>query len=193
VTITHLLRPALELAESEQQLDHVSAEIADYVANSVRQLSEQLGERFIRPRIARARVLGICPPGERRYVGLLLVLELLRLDGIAAGFSGDSATNDEIRSYARRFAPDQICLIVTGEETVPGAIEIVRAMRADLPGVSLVAMGTAAQASRTDFVEAGCAYVSADPAFIRRVLRVARPRRPATVSSADSDANTRKV
>lgn len=192
-TITQLLRPALELAEAEQQLDHVSAEIAGYVANSVRQLSEQLGERLIRPRIARARVLGVSPPGERRFVELLLLLELLRLDGIAAGFSGEGSTSEEIRAYARRFAPDQVCLIATGEEAVPDALEIVRLLRADLPGVSIVAMGAAAQASRAEFLAAGCAQVSADPAVVRRILRVLRPRRPAMVSSAASGASTRKA
>jgi predicted PurR-regulated permease PerM len=186
--ILELLLPALKLAARERAQDHVSDEVGDYIASSIRQIGEQLGNRFNRPRIARARVLGVCPPGERRFVELLLFLELLRYDGIAAGFSGEKAAPSEIREYARRFAPDQICLFVATPEVLASAIELVRELHAALPHVNIIATGDATAQADSELLKAGATRIAVDPVVLRRLLRAARPRRAAPPLEAASGA-----
>ncbi len=182
-TIKDLLLSTLELAHTEREQDHISQEVATYVVTSTRDIAKELGDRLNPGRLpTRARLLGVCPPGEKRFVELLLLLELLRQEGVAAGFAGENSTIPQIREFAAQFHPDQIYLFCATPDCLPAAIELAQDLHTDFPATVIVATGAAVQSASVELLKAGCARISEGFNETRRIARsLIRQRRPSVV------------
>ena len=170
-TFDDVLIPALNLAAQERIEGHISQENQRFIVETTRGLVKDLGHRFIKPRTRpRLRILGLCAPGEVHDLGLLMLLELLRHAGAAATLI-DQTTPAGVRDFVRRYAPDMICLSCTMIECLPAAAELVRAIKLDSPGLTLIGGGAAAVSSPTELLKAGCSQICASRGDARRVMR----------------------
>jgi predicted PurR-regulated permease PerM/methanogenic corrinoid protein MtbC1 len=171
-TFKEIFSRALELAGEEFEEGHLNAANVQFIIDTTRELIADLGSRFSKPRLqAPYRVLGICAPGESHSLGLMIVLELLRQDGIAASFAGENKTPAEIRDFANRYTPDVICLTCTLSSNVASAIQAVRGLKTDRPQLVIIAGGRAAVPASSELFEAGCARVCANDNEGRRAVR----------------------
>ena len=139
-TLNDVILPALALMEQERSDDHISPENQKFIVDTTEGLVGELGSRFNRPLlIPPLRVVGVCAPGELHTLGLKILLELLRQDGVAATFLGDGKSAAEIEEFAKRFFPNIICISCTCTECIPATLDLVRsdqvrAAQPDNPG-----------------------------------------------------------
>jgi hypothetical protein len=70
-----------------------------------------------------------------------MLLELLRRAGVAANFLDENKTPDEIRAFVKRYAPDLVFLSYTMSECGPAAAELVRDLKLDSPGLTIICGG----------------------------------------------------
>jgi len=170
-TFDDVLIPAVTLAGDERFAGHISHENLQFMVETTRAAITELGERFIKPPTTwRLRVLGISAPGEIHSLGLLMLLELLRHAGAAANLVAKE-TPEEIREFVKGYAPDILCLSCTMAECLPAAEDLVRALKLDAPGLTIMAGGSAALAQPAGLLAAGCAQVCATRAEARRLIR----------------------
>ncbi len=101
----------------------------------------------------------------------MVVLELLRQDGIAASFVGENKSVTEIRDFVNRYTPDLICLSCALPSNVPASVQVVRALKIDRPQLVIIAGGRAALAASGELLDAGCARVCANDNEGRRAVR----------------------
>ena len=166
--------------------DHAKLVIQPFHQHPAREIVIDLGNRVSKPRTtARLRILGVCPNGEAHSLGLLILLELLRQDGAAATFTGENKSPDEVRAFVRRFAPDLVCVSCTVAECLPSAVELIRSLKADSPGLTVIAGGKAAVSAPSELLAAGCSQIFRSRGEARRAVRryasqrKPRPARPA--------------
>ncbi len=170
-TFDDVLIPTVKLAGDERFAGHISQENLTYIVETTRDLIKELGGRFIKPPTTwRLRVLGLCAPGEVHNLGLLMLLELLRHAGAAANLVAKE-TPDEIREFVKAYSPDIVCLSCTMTECLPAAEELVRVLKLDAPGLTIMAGGAAALASQAGLLAAGCAQICASRGEARRLIR----------------------
>ena len=170
-TFDDVLIPALRLAGQERIESHISQENQHLIVEVTRGLVKDLGKRFIKPLTTpRLRILGVCAPGEVHDLGLLMLLELLRHSGAAANLIEES-TPGGVRDFLKRYAPDMVCLSCTMTECLPAAAELVRGIKLDSPGLTLIGGGPAAVASPAELLKAGCTQICASRGDARRVMR----------------------
>ncbi len=171
-TINNVILPALAMMGQERTEDHISRENQQFIVDTTDELIGELGSRFKRPLLTPPlRVLGVCTPGEVHTLGLKILLELLRQDGVAATFLGEDKSATDIEAYAKRFMPHIICISCTFSDCVPAAFELVRALKIALPNQLIIAGGDAAIAHRTELLAAGCFQVVSTREQARRIIR----------------------
>jgi len=171
-TFKEIFSRALQLAGQEFEDGHLSSANQQFIIDTTRELIADLGSRFSKPRLpAPFHVLGVCAPGESHSLGLMIVLELLRLDGIAASFAGENKSLSEIRDFVNHYTPDLICVSCTLASNVPAAIQTVRALKADMPQLVIIAGGPAAARTTGELFAAGCARICANDNEGRRAVR----------------------
>jgi predicted PurR-regulated permease PerM/methylmalonyl-CoA mutase cobalamin-binding subunit len=171
-TISNVILPALSMMGEERTEDHISLETQKFIVDTTEGLIGELGGRLNPPLMTpRIRLLGVCAPGEVHTLGLKILLELLRQDGVAATFLGDSKNAAEIEEFAKRFSPNIICLSCTVSEYIPAALELVRGLKSALPEQIILAGGTAANAHAAELLAAGCLQVISTREQARRTVR----------------------
>src|SRR5260370_10819840 len=126
-TFDDVFVPALVLMGKERAEDHISEENQQLIIDTTCVLVAELGNRFNRPRVTPSvRVLGVVAPNETHDVGLLMILELLRHDGVAASFPGLNRSLGDLCDLVKRFTPEFVLLSCTMPENLPAAIEFVQ-------------------------------------------------------------------
>jgi methanogenic corrinoid protein MtbC1 len=167
-----ILAPAVRLAGEEFTENHLSAATQQFIYDTTRELIAELGNRFSKRHLqTRFRALGVCAPGEGHSLGLMIVLELLRQDGIAASFVGENKSIDEIREFVNRYTPDIICLSCTVAAYIPAALQTLRALKAERPHLIIIAGGAAAPGAAGELLQAGCSRVCGNANEGRRAVR----------------------
>ncbi|MGB6555725.1 MAG: AI-2E family transporter [Candidatus Binataceae bacterium] len=171
-TLSDVILPALAMMSQERIDDHISPENQKFIVDTTEGLVGELGSRFNRPLlIPPLRLVGVSAPGEVHTLGLKILLELLRQDGVAATFLGDGKSAAEVEEFAKRFFPNIISISCTCTECIPAMLELVRTIKSALPNQIILAGGDAANAHIAELLEAGCFEVSATLEQARRTVR----------------------
>ncbi len=171
-TFREIFACALQLAGREFEENHIGSANQQFIIDTTRELIADLGSRFSKPRLpASFRVLGVCTPGETHSLGLMMVLELLRQDGIAASFAGENKTTAEILDFVNRYTPDLICVSYTLPSNLSAAVHTVRALKTSRGNLIIIAGGRGAVSAASELLAAGCARVCANDNEARRVVR----------------------
>lgn len=177
-TFTDLLWPALLLAQSEFNLGNINRANHEFIFEQMRELVSELGERFAKPQAApRLRLFGVWAPGKPVPVGLLMVVQMLKLDGFAAGFPPPDASLAAVCRYAALFMPDLVCVAWTERASLADSAAMVRALLSEAPRLTIVAFGPCTAEERRRLEESGCLRVCTGLDDARRtILRFASRR-----------------
>jgi len=171
-TFEDVIQPALELMGEERAEDHISDENQQLIIDTTHQLIPELGNRFVKSRISPSvRVLGVMAPGEVHYLGLLMLLELLRKDGVIATFAGEDKSPDEICDLIKRFTPDFVFISCMTAECLPATLKLVPAIRSISSRMTIIAGGPAALDNSDALINAGCAQICTRTNEARRAVR----------------------
>ena len=171
-TFDDVIAPALVLTGEERADGHISDENQQLIIDTTHQLIAELGNRFIKSRISPSvRVLGVLAPGELHFLGLLILLELLRKEGVVATFAGENKSPEEICDLVKRFMPDFVFVSCVTADCLPATLELVAALRSLSSRVTIIAGGEAALHQSTELINAGCSQICANPNEARRAVR----------------------
>jgi len=171
-TFDEVMRPALELAGEERAQDHISDENLQLIVDTTHRLIAELGSRFKKSRISPSvRAVGMMASGEVHYLGLLMLLELLRHDGVVATFAGEGKSSAEICEMVRRFTPDFVFISCVTDECAPETLKLVSMLKASSSRATIVAGGAAALRVSDELINAGCAQICASTSEARRAVR----------------------
>ena len=125
-----MIQPALEMTREERAGNSISEENERLILDTTHPLIGELAGRFVNARISPSvRVLGVMAPGDANFLSLLMLLEMLRKDGVVASFSGENKSPAEICDLVKRFTPDFVFVSCVDEECIPAAVELVKALR----------------------------------------------------------------
>jgi predicted PurR-regulated permease PerM/methanogenic corrinoid protein MtbC1 len=172
-TFENVLVPAVNLAGEERTEDHISQDNQRLINDTTVALVKELGDRFRKPRTAaRLRILGVCAPGEVHRLGLQMLLELLRRAGAAANFLDENKSPAEIREFVKRYAPDMLFLSCTITECAPAAAELVRDLKLDSPGLTIICGGRGALSEGSELLKAGASQICETRSDVRRAVRL---------------------
>jgi hypothetical protein len=178
-TFNELFVPTLALSVNELAKNNITPQNQQIINETTRELIVELGDRFLKPRATpRMRVLGVCAPGEEHALGVLMLLELLRIDGFAANFVGDDKSAAEVTEHATRFGPDLLFVFCSKPQNGKAAVEMVRKIRLALPRVPIVAAGEGSAAMAKELLGAGCQQVMLALRGARRAIGRIALRRP---------------
>jgi predicted PurR-regulated permease PerM/methylmalonyl-CoA mutase cobalamin-binding subunit len=171
-TFEDVIQPALDVTREERAGNSISEENERLILDTTHQLIGELAGRFAKARISPSvRALGVMAPGDANFLSLLMLLELLRKDGVVASFSGENKSQAEVCDLVKRFTPDFVFISCVAEECMPAAIELVKALRAISSRVTIVACGRAAVEQSDELIEAGCSQICANTNEARRAVR----------------------
>jgi predicted PurR-regulated permease PerM/methanogenic corrinoid protein MtbC1 len=171
-TFEDIFQPTLQLMGEERAEDHIGDENQQLIIETTHQLIPELGNRYTKSRISpSAKVLGVMPPGEVHYIGMLMLLELLRKDGSVATFAGEDESQAEISDLVKRFAPDFVFISCSTSECLSAALKLVPAIRSVSSRMTIIAGGVEALEQSDGFIKAGCAQVCAGTSEARRAVR----------------------
>ena len=171
-TFDDVIQPALELMGEERAEDHISDEHQQLIIDTTHQLIPELGNRFVKSRISPSvRALGVMAPGEVHYLGLLMLLELFRKDGVIATFAGQDKSPDEICDLVKRLTPDFVFISCMTAECIPATLQLVSAIAAVSSRMTIIAGGPAAVEQSDALINAGCAQICTRTNEARRTVR----------------------
>ncbi len=171
-TFEEVIQPALDLTREERAGNSISEENERLILDTTHALIGELAGRFVKQRISPSvRVLGVMAPGDANFLSLLMLLELLRKDGVVASFSGENKSPAEICDLVKRFTPDFVFISCVDKECIPAAVELVKELRSISAGLMIVASGPAAVEDSDELIEAGCSQICANTNEARRAVR----------------------
>jgi predicted PurR-regulated permease PerM/methanogenic corrinoid protein MtbC1 len=171
-TFDDVIQPALELMGQERAEDHISDEHQQLIIDTTHQLIPELGNRFVKSRISPSvRALGVMAPGEVHYLGLLMLLELFRKDGVIATFAGQDQSQDQICDLVKRLVPDFVFISCMTAECIPATLTLVSALAAISSRMTIIAGGPAAVEQSDALINAGCAQICTRTNEARRTVR----------------------
>ena len=171
-TFDDVIQPALQLMGEERAEDHISDEHQQLIIDTTHQLIPELGNRFVKSRISPSvRALGVMAPGETHYLGLLMLLELFRKDGVIATFAGQDKSQDQICDLVKRLTPDFVFISCMTAECIPATLTLVSALAAISSRMTIIAGGPAAVEQSDALINAGCAQICTRTNEARRTVR----------------------
>src|SRR3984957_19314428 len=171
-TFEEVIQPALDLTRQERAENAISEENERLILDTTHALIGELAARFVKQRISPSvRVLGVMAPADANFLSLLMLLELLRKDGVVASFSGENKSPAEICDLVKRFTPDFVFISCVAEECIPAAVGLVKALRTVSTRVSIVPTGPLASEHSDELIEAGCSQICASTNEARRAVR----------------------
>ncbi len=171
-TFDEVIQPALVLMGEERAEDHISDENQRLIIDTTHQLIAELGNRFAKSLVSPSvRVLGVMAPGEVHFLGLLMLLELLRKEGVVATFAGEDKSQVDICELVKRFTPDFVFISCMTAECIPATLELVPALRSISARLTVIAGGPAAEEQSDELINAGCSQICSSTNEARRAVR----------------------
>jgi predicted PurR-regulated permease PerM/methanogenic corrinoid protein MtbC1 len=170
--VNEVIVPTVIVAAEEFDRDNLGAEAVQSIMSMSRELIVQIGNRLNKIlRAPRLRMVGLCVPGEVHNLALLILVQLMRQDEVAATLISENKTTAELRDFIRGFAPDLVCLSITMTETLAPAMELIRALRADSAQTTILVGGVTAMQNAEQLQQAGCTQVCMSISEARRTIR----------------------
>ena len=170
--INDVIVPTAIIAAEEFDRNNLGAEVVQGIMSFSRELIVEIGNRLNKiQRAPRLRMVGLCVPGEVHNFALLILVQLMRQDEVAATLVSENKTIAELRDFIRGFAPDLVCISVTIADALAPALELVRALRADSEQMLIIAGGLTAMQNAEQLRRAGCSQVCMSVSEARRVIR----------------------
>ncbi len=171
-TFDDVILPALALMAEERAENHISEENQRLIIDTAHQLIPELGNRFAKSRIyPSVRVIGVLAPGEMPFLDLLILLELLRKEGVIATFAGEDKSPADIVDLITRFTPDFVFISCMNEDCIAATLELVTALRSISSRVAIVAVGSASLQHSEELIAAGCSQICTSSNEARRSVR----------------------
>lgn len=171
-TFEDVIQPALALTNEERAGNHISEEHERLILDTTHQLIGELSSRFTNARISPSvRVLGVMAPGDANLLSLLMLLELVRKDGVVASFAGENKSAVEICELVKRFTPDFVFISCVNGECIEATIELVTSIRAISSRVTIAVGGAAAIEQAGALIDVGCSQICASTNETRRAVR----------------------
>jgi predicted PurR-regulated permease PerM len=171
-TFDDVIQPALVLMREERAENHISEENQRLIVDTTHQLIPELGNRFKKSRISPSlRVMGVLAPGEVHFLELLILLELMRKEGVVASFAGEDKSATDIFDLIKRFTPDFVFISCITDDCIPAALELVTSLRSISSRVMIVAVGSAAMENSDALISAGCSQICSNNNEARRSVR----------------------
>lgn len=174
-----ILAPALELAAEERDKNNIDEGKLRLVREHARETIIHLADRAAtRPQMAHPRVLGVAA-AESGPLELLMLLELLRVDGFTARLAAGGRPAAGVRHLIAAYEPELICLSCSGGDHLASAIDLAREIRQEFQDIAIIAFGSAAGDARRRLQKAGCGEVCRDMDETRRAVWLFATRRAA--------------
>jgi hypothetical protein len=171
-SVNEVIVPTAIVAAEEFDRGNIAPENVQTIMSISRELIVEIGNRLNKiQRAPRLRMLGVCIPGEVHNLALLILVQLMRQDEVAATLLSENKTAAELRDFIRGFAPDLVCISVTITDALAPALELVRALRADSEQLLILAGGLTAMQNDEQLRQAGCSQVCATIGEARRAIR----------------------
>jgi methylmalonyl-CoA mutase cobalamin-binding subunit len=117
-----------------------------------------------------------------------MLLELLRRTGVAANFLGMDKSAEEICAFVKQYAPDMVFVSCTTTECKPAAVELVRALMAESPHLTIICGGPSALMHRSELLEAGATEICGSRGEVRHAVRLYALKRSVSRSSQINNA-----
>ena len=170
--INDVIVPTVIIAAEEFDHNNLGAEAVQSIMSLSRELIVEIGNRLNKiQRAPRLRMVGLCIPGEVHNLALLILVQLMRQDEVAATLVSENKTIAELREFIGGFAPDLVCISVTTTDALAPALELVRVLRADSEQMLILAGGLAAMQNAEQLRRDGCSQVCMSISEARRVIR----------------------
>jgi len=171
-----VLMPALIHTGREWERDRISVAHEHYISEVTRDLVRQFGPRLwsepggTAP-VAVAVAVACCPPGERHALGLLMIGDVLRAEGLEVHMLGEGAPAGSVRDFVVESGADLLCLSVALEDHLPEAAGLIALTRAARPGLAVMAGGAAFAGDAGRARAIGADHFAADARAARRLIR----------------------
>ncbi|HVN28031.1 MAG TPA: AI-2E family transporter [Candidatus Binataceae bacterium] len=170
--VNDVIVPTVIVGAEEYDRENIGAENLQSIMTMAREMIVQIGNRLNKiQRTPRLRMVALCVPGEVHNLALLILVQLMRRDEVAATLISEHKTVVELREFVRGFAPDLVCLSITRTETLAPAMELIGLLRADSEQLMIVAGGLTAIQNAEQLRQAGCNQVCMSVGEARRAIR----------------------
>jgi methanogenic corrinoid protein MtbC1 len=166
-----ILMPALIHAGSEWEADRISVAHEHYISEVTRDLIRRVGRRMWAHVPNHGPVaLACCAPGERHVMGLMMIGDVLRAEGLTVHTLGEGAPAEAVSAFAAEVHADLLCVSCGLPTHLPDAGDMIAMVRTARPGILVIAGGNAFAGSRTTAERLGAHFFAADVREARRVL-----------------------
>jgi methanogenic corrinoid protein MtbC1 len=166
-----ILMPALVHAGSEWEADRISVAHEHYISEVTRDLIRRVGRRMWAHVPNHGPVaLACCAPGERHVMGLMMIGDVLRAEGLTVHTLGEGAPADAVASFAAEIRADLLCVSCGLPTHLPDTGDLIALVRASRPDILVIAGGNAFVGSRLTAERMGADFFAADVREARRVL-----------------------
>jgi len=173
-----VLMPALIHTGREWERDRISVAHEHYISEVTRDLVRQFGPRLwsepggtAPAPVAVAVAVACCPPGERHALGLLMIGDVLRAEGLEVHMLGEGAPAGSVRDFVVESGADLLCLSVALEDHLPEAAGLIALTRAARPGLAVMAGGAAFAGDAGRARGSGADHFAADARAARWLIR----------------------
>ena len=167
-----ILMPAMVHAGHEWERDRISVAHEHYISEVTRDLIRQHGPRLWSDPGSMAPVaVACCAPGERHALGLMMISDVLRAEGLNVLTLGEGAPAESVRDFLVDARADLLCLSCSLDLHLPEAADLIALARAARPGLAVLAGGAAFAGDASKALALGADRFAADVREARGVVR----------------------
>lgn len=185
---SQILMPALVHTGREWELDHISVAHEHYISEVTRDLIRQLGPRMWADEPGNGPVaVACCAPGERHGIGLMMVCDLLRAEGLTVHSLGEDLPLESVVRFVREVDADLLCLSCALPTHLMSVADLITQARDARPGLQVLVGGRAFDGDADVARKLGAEFFAADTRELRRLLPQIRLRTMRSDHAAPAD------
>ena len=165
-----IFMPALAHTGTEWESGRISVAHEHYITEVTRELIRRLGPRLWAdpPDPASAPVAVVCcAPGEMHGLGLTMVSDVLRGEGVEVHSLGEGAPREDICRFLVEVGADLFGLSVALPQHLDDAADLIAQAREARPGIAVLVGGAAFEGDRDLALGLGADHFAADAKAVR--------------------------